>query len=105
LDELERLSNPKDFFRINRKLILNIKAIQKISPHFNGRLKLELAPQYREDFLWRGSGLVILRGGWGDKNAPNHYYFLLRNYFPLPNKAPFAVDILKIKIPLGNFFL
>ena len=49
LDELERLLNPKDFFRINRKLILNIKAIQKISPHFNGRLKLELAPQYREE--------------------------------------------------------
>jgi DNA-binding LytR/AlgR family response regulator len=49
LDELERLLNPKDFFRINRKLILNIKAIQKISPHFNGRLKLELTPQYREE--------------------------------------------------------
>jgi DNA-binding LytR/AlgR family response regulator len=49
LDELERLLNPKNFFRINRKLILNIKAIQKISPHFNGRLKLELSPQYRED--------------------------------------------------------
>jgi DNA-binding LytR/AlgR family response regulator len=49
LDELERLLNPKDFFRINRKLILNIKAIQKISPHFNGRLKLELTPPYREE--------------------------------------------------------
>lgn len=49
LDELERLVNPKDFFRINRKLIVNIKAIQKISPHFNGRLKLELTPQYREE--------------------------------------------------------
>jgi DNA-binding LytR/AlgR family response regulator len=49
LDELERLLNPKDFFRINRKMIVNIKAIQKISPHFNGRLKLELTPQYREE--------------------------------------------------------
>ena len=49
LDELESLLNPKDFFRINRKMILNIKSIQKISPHFNGRLKLELNPTYRED--------------------------------------------------------
>lgn len=49
LDELESLMNPKDFFRINRKLYVNLKSIQKISPHFNGRLKLELTPQYREE--------------------------------------------------------
>ena len=45
LDELESLLNPKDFFRINRKMIVSLKSIQKISPHFNGRLKLELMPQ------------------------------------------------------------
>jgi two-component system, LytTR family, response regulator LytT len=44
LDELETLLNPKDFFRINRKLIVHIKAIQKISPYFNSRLKLSLTP-------------------------------------------------------------
>ncbi len=51
LDELERLLHPKTYFRINRKMILNIKAIQKISPHFNGRLKLEIHPPYAEDIL------------------------------------------------------
>ena len=51
LDELEQLLNPKFFFRINRKLIINIKCIQKISPHFNSRLKLELTPQYSEDIF------------------------------------------------------
>jgi two-component system, LytTR family, response regulator LytT len=44
LDELESLLNPKHFFRINRKIIVNAQSIQKISPHFNGRLKLELMP-------------------------------------------------------------
>jgi two-component system, LytTR family, response regulator LytT len=46
LDELESLINPKDFFRINRKIIVSVKCIQKISTHFNGRLKLELTPNY-----------------------------------------------------------
>ncbi len=49
LDELDTLLNPKDFFRINRKMIVNLKSIQKISSHFNGRLKLELIPSYKED--------------------------------------------------------
>ena len=51
LDELESFLNPKDFFRINRKLIVSIKAIQKISPHFNSRLKLSLTPQYSDEIL------------------------------------------------------
>jgi two-component system, LytTR family, response regulator LytT len=51
LDELETQLNPKDFFRINRKLIVNIKAIQKISPHFNSRLKLSMTPQYGDEVL------------------------------------------------------
>jgi two-component system, LytTR family, response regulator LytT len=49
LDELETVLNPKDFLRINRKMIVNLKAIQKISPHFNGRLKLELMPVYKDE--------------------------------------------------------
>lgn len=31
LDELDTLLNPKDFFRINRKMIVRLKSIQKIS--------------------------------------------------------------------------
>ncbi len=51
LDELEHQLNPKDYFRINRKIIVSIKSIKKINPHFNSRLKLELTPQYLEEIF------------------------------------------------------
>ena len=38
LDELETMLQTKDFFRINRKVIINIKYIEKVENHFNGRL-------------------------------------------------------------------
>ncbi|MEO6759057.1 MAG: LytTR family DNA-binding domain-containing protein, partial [Saprospiraceae bacterium] len=44
LEELERLLDPRDFFRISRGLTLRLECIQKIHPHLNGRLKLELGP-------------------------------------------------------------
>lgn len=40
LDQLEDTVSPKDFFRINRKVILHIKAIEKVSTYFNGRLSI-----------------------------------------------------------------
>jgi two-component system LytT family response regulator len=49
LNELERQIDPSQFFRISRNLILNLKSIAKISPHFNSRLKLELTPPYASD--------------------------------------------------------
>ena len=51
LDELEHQLNPSDYFRINRKIIVSIKSIKKISPHFNSRLKLELNPHYLDDIF------------------------------------------------------
>jgi DNA-binding LytR/AlgR family response regulator len=51
LDQLEPLLHPADFFRISRKIILSIDAIQKIHPHFNNRLKLDLSPIFSEDVL------------------------------------------------------
>jgi DNA-binding LytR/AlgR family response regulator len=42
LDELDGLIDSTKFFRINRKVIVNINAIQKISNYFNSRLKLSL---------------------------------------------------------------
>jgi DNA-binding LytR/AlgR family response regulator len=49
LDELEQQLDPKNFFRISRKMILNTKAIQKIHTHFNSRLKLDLTPSFHEE--------------------------------------------------------
>ena len=40
LDQLEKLLSTKDFFRINRKVILHIRAIEKASTYFNGRLSI-----------------------------------------------------------------
>lgn len=40
LDELESLILMDDFFRINRKVLLNINAIKKVSSYFNSRLKI-----------------------------------------------------------------
>ena len=49
LEELERLLDPQDFFRISRGLTLRLNAIQKIHPHLNGRLKLDLLPACPDD--------------------------------------------------------
>ena len=45
LDQLDGLLNPKAFFRLNRKAIVHINAIHKVSPYFNSRLIVELRPQ------------------------------------------------------------
>lgn len=49
LDEIENQIDNKLYFRINRKLIINIKAIQKVHPYFNSRLKLDISPNFTED--------------------------------------------------------
>ena len=45
LDQLEQVLRAAEFFRINRKTILGIDAIHKISNYFNSRLILELKPK------------------------------------------------------------
>jgi DNA-binding LytR/AlgR family response regulator len=42
LDELEKVMDPKVFFRINRAYIAPLSTIDKIYNHFNGRLKITL---------------------------------------------------------------
>lgn len=51
LDELENMLYPKDFFRINRKFILNINSIQTVKTYFTRRLLLETEPKYAEDII------------------------------------------------------
>jgi DNA-binding LytR/AlgR family response regulator len=40
LDQLEGLISPDLFFRINRKVLISMNAIQKVSAYFNSRLKI-----------------------------------------------------------------
>lgn len=49
LDELERLLDPRQYFRVSRAVTLRIDAIRKIHPHLNGRLKLDTEPPAPED--------------------------------------------------------
>ena len=44
LDELQEILDPSEFFRINRKTIVQINAIKKIHPYFNRRLSIHLDP-------------------------------------------------------------
>ena len=55
LEELENLLDQKLFFRISRNMTVGLKNIKRISPHFNGRLKLELhhGPNDEEIFVSR----------------------------------------------------
>jgi len=51
LDQLSEVLDPQNFFRINRKYILQMPAIQKINSYFNSRLKLNLLPTTKEDII------------------------------------------------------
>lgn len=51
LEQLAGLLQPRHFFRINRKVIIAIEAIRKISPYFNNRLALEAAPSPTFDLI------------------------------------------------------
>lgn len=49
LDNIIKALNPHYFFRVSRMCIININSIKKISKHLNGRLKLMLEPQFKEE--------------------------------------------------------
>ena len=40
LDQLETMLQPKNFFRINRKIILHIQSIEKVTSYFNSRFSI-----------------------------------------------------------------
>jgi len=44
LDEAEVFLQPRQFFRINRKFLVQLTAIQRIHAYFNSRLKIDLHP-------------------------------------------------------------
>jgi DNA-binding LytR/AlgR family response regulator len=51
LDQLENLISSATFFRINRKVLINISSVQKVSAYFNSRLKLNFEPLGEEDSI------------------------------------------------------
>ncbi len=51
LDEIEHCTDPAEFFRINRKVIIKMTSIKKISTYFNARLKLNSEFLSEEDSI------------------------------------------------------
>lgn len=51
LSELEKEVNSKRFFRINRKIIANISFITKFKSQTNGKLAVELKPNFKEPVI------------------------------------------------------
>jgi two-component system, LytTR family, response regulator LytT len=51
LDRLEELTDPDVFFRINRRLLISIKSIEKIYSLSKSRIKLELKPAFEDEVL------------------------------------------------------
>ena len=49
LDKLQEILDPAVFFRINRKMIININAIKKMYAYSRSRIKLELSPSEPKD--------------------------------------------------------
>ncbi|MBD0403773.1 LytTR family DNA-binding domain-containing protein [Flammeovirga sp. EKP202] len=48
---LESQLDPSQFFRVNRKYIINVEAISKINTWFNSRLQIETIPAPLEDLI------------------------------------------------------
>ena len=51
LEQLEKLLDPRHFFRANRQLLLHLSAVRRLHPHFNGKLKLDLHPEPADEML------------------------------------------------------
>jgi DNA-binding LytR/AlgR family response regulator len=51
LEQLDKLLNPENFFRLNRQFIAHLSAIHEIHTYFNGKLKLELSPKASDEVV------------------------------------------------------
>ncbi len=51
IDQLEDILDPVQFFRINRKFMVSVKAVIEIHSYFNSRLLLKLKPQSEEQTI------------------------------------------------------
>lgn len=49
LDKLAHTLNPRDFFRINRQMMVKLQAIAHIHVYPKGKLKIDIVPAFKED--------------------------------------------------------
>lgn len=58
LDKLTQLLNPHDFFRVNRSLLVSLSAIQVAYAYSGGKVKLDVAPVYKQDIFVSGDRIT-----------------------------------------------
>lgn len=51
LEQLEDLLDPQFFFRLNRKFVIRIDAVQKVKPLMNSRLQIFLKPNFEQEIF------------------------------------------------------
>ncbi|GAB3548739.1 LytR/AlgR family response regulator transcription factor [Spirosoma fluminis] len=51
LDELVHMLDPRRFFRLNRQIIAELRAIDKAHLYFNSKLKVNLCPAFEEEVI------------------------------------------------------
>jgi DNA-binding LytR/AlgR family response regulator len=51
LDELNGMLNPQNFFQLNRQFLAHADAIESVSTYFNGKLKIQLKPDVKDEVL------------------------------------------------------
>ena len=61
LDQVEKLTDPKEFFRVSRKYIININAIADIITYSGSRLKLKIVNSKEDDILVTRSNMAEFR--------------------------------------------
>jgi two-component system response regulator LytT len=49
LTELQQLTDPEQFFRINRSHLVSFRSLSGITLHYSNRLRLSLTPPFREE--------------------------------------------------------
>jgi two-component system LytT family response regulator len=51
MDELADMIDPARFFRLNRQIIAELRSIEKVHLHFNGKLKINLRPLFEDEVM------------------------------------------------------
>lgn len=64
LNQIMESLDPRNFFRTNRQIIVNIEAIQKVEPWFNGKLLVKTKPRHEEKITVVREKATLFRDLW-----------------------------------------
>ena len=67
MQDLEEQLNPEKFFRLNRQYFIHIRALKRITPFFNSKLKVRLCHCQDEEILVSRERSILFKNGWRAK--------------------------------------